>query len=165
MGLSVRAFADRAGFSASFISQLENGQVSPSIASLGEIASKLNVTLVDLMARSTESQSPIVRAKDREGFRSSWSKAQLAALTHNAGVLEALIVTLDPDGSSGGRPSPAHSEQFAFVTAGSLTLTLGDDEIPLRRGDAVQIDARTRHRWHNPSRSVAEILLVSVRSR
>lgn len=139
--------------------------MSPSIASLGSIAAELNVTLVDLMARSTETQSPVVRAKEREGFRSSWSKAQIAALTHNAGVLEALMVTLDPGGSSGGHPSPARSELFAFVTAGTPTLTLGDDQIALRRGDAVQIDARALHRWSNSSRAVAEILLVSVRSR
>ena len=50
--LSLRALAERAGFSASFISQLENGLVSPSIASLGKIASTLGVTLGDLFTTS-----------------------------------------------------------------------------------------------------------------
>jgi transcriptional regulator with XRE-family HTH domain len=44
-GLSLRTLAGRAGFSASFLSQLENGQVSPSIASLDRIAAELGVTL------------------------------------------------------------------------------------------------------------------------
>ena len=44
-GLSVRAFAAQTGFSPSFISQLENGQVSPSLGSLQKIADALGVTL------------------------------------------------------------------------------------------------------------------------
>jgi transcriptional regulator with XRE-family HTH domain len=43
-GLSVRAFAAQTGFSPSFISQLENGQVSPSLGSLQKIAEALGET-------------------------------------------------------------------------------------------------------------------------
>ena len=46
-GMSVRTLADLAGFSPSFISQIENGQVSPSIASLEKITATLNLTLAD----------------------------------------------------------------------------------------------------------------------
>ena len=42
---SVRAFAAQTGFSPSFISQLENGQVTPSLGSLQKIAETLGVTL------------------------------------------------------------------------------------------------------------------------
>jgi transcriptional regulator with XRE-family HTH domain len=45
--LSVRALAAQAGFSPSFISQVENEQASPSIASLERIATALGVTLVE----------------------------------------------------------------------------------------------------------------------
>ena len=45
LNMSVRSLASRAGFSPSFISQVENGLVSPSIASLERIASILDVTL------------------------------------------------------------------------------------------------------------------------
>jgi len=63
-GLSLRAFADRAGFSPSFISQLENGQVSPSIASLEKIAAQLNMTLKDFFAVPS-GDTPIIRASER----------------------------------------------------------------------------------------------------
>ena len=45
LNLSVRTLASKASFSPSFISQVENGLVSPSIASLERIASVLEVTL------------------------------------------------------------------------------------------------------------------------
>ncbi|HVS04161.1 MAG TPA: helix-turn-helix transcriptional regulator, partial [Thermoanaerobaculia bacterium] len=46
-GLSLRTLAGRAGFSPSFLSQVENGQSSPSIASLDRLAQALGLRLVD----------------------------------------------------------------------------------------------------------------------
>ena len=48
--VSMRAFAAQTGFSPSFISQLENGQVSPSLGSLQKIAEALGVTLGEFFA-------------------------------------------------------------------------------------------------------------------
>lgn len=166
-GLSLRAFADRLGFSPSFISQLENGQVSPSIASLEKIAAQLNITLKDFFATSTATDTPIVRAADRPSFRSSWSRAQVAALTSmgKGHALEALMVTLEPGGDSAKHPSPLTYDQFAIVFSGTLELTMGEEALNLRRGDAVQIPAGTRHRWSNRQRRSAQVVLVSTRLR
>jgi transcriptional regulator with XRE-family HTH domain len=43
-GMSLRALAERVDFSASFLSQIENGQCSPSISSMEKIANALGVT-------------------------------------------------------------------------------------------------------------------------
>jgi XRE family transcriptional regulator, regulator of sulfur utilization len=164
-GLSVRTLAERAGFSASFISQLENGQVSPSIASLEKIAATLNVTLAGLFAVSPRPEATVVRAAQRPGFRSSWSKARIEALTPLATphVLEGLMVTLDGGGSSGKRPDSVAYEQMAVVFSGRVILTMGDESIDVSRGDAVFIPAGMAHRWHNSYERAAEILLVSAR--
>jgi len=163
-GLSLRAFADRAGFSPSFISQLENGQVSPSIASLEKIAAQLNMTLKDFFAVPS-GDTPIIRASERPTFRSSWSRAQVAALTSmgKGHALEALMVTLEPGGESAKHPSPMRYDQFAIVFAGTLELTLADQTLLLTRGDAVQIAARIDHRWVNRHRRPAQVVLVSRR--
>jgi transcriptional regulator with XRE-family HTH domain len=60
-GMSLRTLASRAGFSASFLSQLENGQVSPSIASLDRIAGELGVTLATLFEASQAPVAAVVR--------------------------------------------------------------------------------------------------------
>ena len=96
-GMSLRAFADRSGFSPSFISQLENGQVSPSIASLAKISAALGITLPELFARSSDDESAVVRATARPTYHSSWSRADIAALTPRFGAMEGLIVTLEPE--------------------------------------------------------------------
>ena len=99
-GLSLRSLATRAGFSASFLSQLENGQVSPSIASLARIASQLGVTLADLFEATEDRPAIVVRADARPGFISSWSRARIESLVAAGGrrPFEALCVTLAPQG-------------------------------------------------------------------
>jgi quercetin dioxygenase-like cupin family protein len=155
--------ADRVGFSASFISQLENGQVSPSIASLGKISAGLNTTLANLFQIASHNRAAVVRSKQRPSFRSSWSRARIGSLTPPIGNLEALLVTLEPTGLSGKEPSTSQTDQFAFVVSGALELTLGDDVVTLRRGDSVQILAGVPHRWVNQFSRPAQFVVVSLR--
>ena len=165
-GLSLRTFAEQAGFSAGFISQLENGIVSPSIASLEKIASTLGVTLADLFA-PVSVQPAVVRADARPSFRSSWSKATIDALMplNASRTLQALMVTLDPGGASGKRPAAADGDQFAIVWEGRVALTHASEDIQLSRGDSVSIRAGVPHRWFNSWRTSAKILIVSSRGR
>src|SRR5581483_3550940 len=104
--LSVRTLANKAGFSPSFISQVENGQASPSIASLERIASALGVTLGEFFRTAELSLPSIVKASERRALQSQWSRARLEALAQ-AGIgskLEPVMITIAPGGSSGKRP-------------------------------------------------------------
>jgi len=162
-GLSVRTLAERAGFSASFISQLENGLVSPSIASLENIAKALGVSIVSFFTPPPEPSPRVVRADARPTFKSSWSKAQVSLLTprQSSDVLEALMVNVERGGSSGKHVSSLQTEQLVVVFAGTIELTVGDEPVVLACGDSVIVPAGTPHRWHNPGPSPAEILLVT----
>jgi transcriptional regulator with XRE-family HTH domain len=162
-GLSLRTFAELAGFSAGFISQVENSVVSPSIASLEKMASTLGVTLAELFTPASVPQAAIVRVDARPSFRSSWSKACIDALMPLNGSrrLEALMVTLDPGGANGKRPAPAGRDQFAMVWEGRVVLTHAGEDIQLNRGDSVLIRAGVAHRWFNAWREAAQVLIVS----
>jgi XRE family transcriptional regulator, regulator of sulfur utilization len=164
-GISLRTLAERAGFSPSFISQVENGQVSPSIASLEQIAATLNVTLADFFATPDTSEVVVVRADARPSFRSSWSRTRIDSLmaAGKAQPLEAIMVTIEAGGSSGKNAAGLSSDQLAVVFSGHPTLTLADDTVELDSGDAVLIRARTPHRWQNRERVAAQVLLVSSR--
>jgi transcriptional regulator with XRE-family HTH domain len=164
-GLSLRTLASRAGFSASFLSQLENGQVSPSIASLDRIAFELGVTLADLFEASQTPVAAVVRADARPGFTSSWSRARVESLTpaRTRRPLEAIAVTLAPRGASGKHATGHPTDEFAYVLRGPLTLVLGDDRLSLTTGDAAMIPRNTPHRWQNDGPASAQVLLVSIR--
>jgi len=166
-GMSVRAFAARTGFSPSFISQLENGQVSPSLGSLQKIAEVLGVSLGEFFAAAETGEEPlIVRLDDRRRLDSTWTDTHLEALGAMARSrrLEPVLAVFGPGGKSGQHPHAPACEEFAFIVKGRITLTLADEENVMVAGDAVTLPAQAPRLWENRSRETAEILIVSART-
>ena len=166
--VSVRAFAAQTGFSASFISQLENGQVSPSLGSLQKIAETLGVTLGEFFATAGDADEDlIVRPAERRRMDSTWTDAHLEALGSmtRGRRLEPVIAIFGPGGKSGKHLHSHSREEFAFVLRGRVTLTLGADVNELAPGDAVTLPAHARHRWENLGAESVEILMVATRAR
>ena len=164
-GLSLRALAGATEFSPSFISQLENGQVSPSIASMERIANTLGVTLGEFFASLGSAEGGVVvRVSERIELPSQWSHATIEALSpmNRGRLIEPILITLEPDGRSGKHPTSQPREEFAFVLEGEVELTLGPDTLRLRAGDAVTILRGELRRWINPGTTVARVLVVAA---
>jgi transcriptional regulator with XRE-family HTH domain len=165
-GISLRGLASQTGFSPSFMSQVENGQVSPSISSMERIAEALGVTLGEFFAAAAEGEGGlIVRAVDRQGLTSAWSSAEIEALSmpRPAVRLEPVLITLHPGGRSAKHPYAHSREEFAFVLEGRVTLTLGPDRHRLKKGDAATILPQELRLWVNEFARPARILIVSGR--
>lgn len=163
--VSVRALAAKCGFSPSFISQVELGQSSPSIASTERIASALGITLGHFFTVDAPSVPGVIRAKDRLILESAWSRAKIESLgaptKHSA--LETMLVTLKPGGASASRPHTRDVEQMTLIFRGTTHFQFEDDRHVLREGDAISIPPGVRHMWTNASRKPVQILIVTVR--
>lgn len=162
--MSVRALARLSGFSASFMSQVENGQVSPSISSMEKIAAAVGVTLGEFFEAAAGGRGgSIVRAGDRQSLGSGWSDAQIEALClpDSTARLEAILITLGPLARSGKHPYAHPREEFAFVLQGEMVLTLGPEEHRLRRGDAARILPGELRLWRNAGRARARVMIVA----
>ncbi len=166
--VSVRAFAAQTGFSPSFISQLENGLVSPSLGSLQKIAESLGVTLGEFFASTASGEENlIVRPSERRRLDSTWTDVHLEALGSmtRSRRLEPVLAVFGVGGKSGNQLHSHSREEFAFVLKGRVTLTLGDEENELKPGDAVTLPAHSPHRWENRGRETVEILMIASRAR
>jgi transcriptional regulator with XRE-family HTH domain len=165
-GLSVRALAARAGCSPSFISQVENGQASPSISSLERLVQPLGLTLGDFFRPAT-SPTTVVRLHERADLANTWSHAQIEALGPSGvgQALEPVMITLAPGGQSGSHPYVHGSDVFALVFEGDVLLSLGEAVHSLARGDAATFSAETPHRWQNSGQDAARVVVVSSRAR
>jgi transcriptional regulator with XRE-family HTH domain len=164
--VSVRAFAAETGFSASFISQVENGQVTPSLGSLHKIAEALGITLGEFFVTAEMGEETlIVRSGERHRLDSTWTDAHIESLgpMRSNHKLESMIAIFGPGGKSGKHPHAQAREEFAFVLQGEVTLTLADEENILSAGDAVTLPARAPRLWQNRTRQIAEILMISSR--
>lgn len=161
--LSVRTLAASAGFSPSFISQVENGQASPSIGSLERIAATLDITLAEFFGASEQRSSPVDRRAKRLRLESTWSKAEITRLGNEGSAIRAMMITVEPGGSSGKNAHPAPREELAVVFSGALTLTLDGETQGLSRGDAVTIPAGAARKWSNESDNPTDVLFITVR--
>jgi transcriptional regulator with XRE-family HTH domain len=161
--LTLRAVAEQAGFSASFLSQVENEQASPSISSMERIAAALGVTLGEFFQTVEQNPARVIRADSRQTLYSGWSNARLESLAGGEfSRLQPILITLKPGGTSGKRPAPAPLEEFAFVFSGSAVLTIQDVDHELNEGDAVSIPRGALRRWQNVTRTPTQVVLVSV---
>ncbi|MBI3965613.1 MAG: helix-turn-helix transcriptional regulator [Chloroflexi bacterium] len=162
--LSVRTLAARTEFSPSFISQVELGQASPSIASLERIAAALGVTLAEFFEAEAADAAAGEADPPRRQITSQWSRAQIQALggPGESRQLSPFLITIAPGGRSGNAPSIQPVEVFAAVIDGEVTLTLGNVVRALPRGDSVTIPAGTPHRWENLGTEEAKLVVVSV---
>lgn len=161
--LSLRDLGEKTGLSASFLSQLELGQVSPSIASLENIANVLNMNITYFFDDQTKPDSIVMRKDERKKIFSQKSKALIQPLAHEISKkkIEPFMLTLDVGGESGKHPySSHHGEEFGIVIKGEIKFILEDKEYLLEDGDNVYFNSKKPHKWKNIGRKKAIIILV-----
>jgi transcriptional regulator with XRE-family HTH domain len=164
-GLSLRVLASRVDFSASFLSQVELGQVSPSLASLERIAEALGIQLAALFAPTGARSSLVIHRHDEGVVRSGWSRATLRVLltAWPGQPVSAMLVALDPGGQSGKTPRQRPGRTFALCVSGSVALVTPAETFELSRGDSVCYETATLASiWRNVGSKVAEVLIVSL---
>jgi transcriptional regulator with XRE-family HTH domain len=164
-GVSLRTLASQTDFSPSFLSQIENGQCSPSISSMEKIANALGVTLGQFFRVAESSKAHLVRSDNRIRLALEWSRADIEALAFlgDGSRLQAVMVTIKPGGLSGKHPRSSKNHEFAFIYEGKTILTLEEADQLLQTGDSVTVPAGMSRRWRNESGEVTRILLVSVK--
>lgn len=162
--MSVRTLAAKTGFSPSLISQVEHGQVTPSIGSLERIALALGVSLGKFFAEPEMKSIGLVRTAFRQKLISTWSPVTIEALGSMNGTsrIEPVMITMAPGGRSGKYPITHVGEKFALVIEGEVSLTLEDEVHVLLTGDAITFTSATPHQWKNTGDGPARVVIVAV---
>jgi XRE family transcriptional regulator, regulator of sulfur utilization len=162
--MSLRALAERTDFTAGFLSQIENGQASPSISSMEKIAHALGVTLGQFFLSVNKQAVNVVRASDRVHMALDWSQADISALGSLSSnpQFRASMIRIRPGGITGKHARPSISDEFAMIFEGKAALKMQDSEYVLERGDSVTIVAGTGRQWRNESDALTEILVISL---
>ena len=158
-GLTLRRLAADAGVTESFLSQVERGVASPSIASVQRIARALGQSIAELFA-ADERAGSLVRVRDRRRVVYQGLGAIDEFLTRSTdGKLQVILSTIEPGGGTGDEPYTHDSdEEVVIVLEGSLDLWVGAEHYRLEAGDAVTHPSRVPHRNTNPGPGVARVL-------
>lgn len=158
-GLTLRRVAADAGVTESFLSQVERGVASPSIATVQRIARALGQSIAELFA-ADERAGIVVRARDRRRVVYQGLGAIDEFLTRATdGKLQVILSTIEPGGGTGDEAYTHDSdEEVVVVLEGSLDLWVGPEHFRLETGDAVTHSSRLPHRNTNPGPGVARVL-------
>ncbi len=158
-GETLRQLAAKAGVTESFLSQVERGAASPSIASVQRIARALGQSIAELFAED-EPAGSLVRVHDRRRIVYQGLGAVDEFLTRSTdGRLQVIMSTIEPGGGTGDEAYTHDSdEEVVIVLEGALDLWVGPEHYRLEAGDAVTHPSRVPHRNTNPGPGVARVL-------
>ena len=147
--LTLRELAARAAITESFLSQVERGVASPSIATVQRIARALGLSIAELFAERPSSS--LVRRADRNRISYPGLRAVDEFLTAAPnGRLQVILSTIEPGGGTGEEPYTHDSdEEVVIVLEGRLDVWVGAEHHVLHEGDALTLASRTPHRNTN----------------
>lgn len=161
-GLSLRAVAETAGVSESFLSQVERGVASPSVASLRGIAEALNESVASFFAEGEEAGGQVVRVADRRRLvhpKRHWEDVLLTP--RGSKHLQVILSTVEPGQGSGEEPySHDSDEECVLILEGRLEFWVAEKRYVLEEGDSLLFESRLPHRNLNPGPGSAKVLWV-----
>ena len=159
---TLKAVAERAGLSESFLSQIERGKASASVASLTRIAAALGVTVADLFEPHAARADARVLRNDRRPVLEFGNLGRKYLLTPRPlENLEVFVVELVPGGSTGDEPyTHGDSEELVVVLSGRIQLQLGEQLFELEQGDSIDYRSSIPHRVVNVGEADAKAMWI-----
>lgn len=159
-GLTVQQLAEATGLSKGFISQVENGRTSPSLATLQDLARSLETSVAYLVVE--EEQVPhVVRAGERPRMQVGGNTSRVEVLSAQPRRnLELIEVQLPPGVAAGDKRHYHHGEEVVLCLEGRVTLTCGEHVVVLEPGDACHFDGRVPHAIENAGETPARVIIA-----
>lgn len=162
-GMTLEVLADRVGVTKSYLSKVERGKSSPSIAIALRIAETLGVDAADIFG-TPEAERPGTVTVERAARRIDPASAPLPIHDPIAAVLPGKQMhpfVVHPSATGSG---PVHHEgdELVYVTEGIVKLTVDDEETVLHVGDSAYFDARRPHWLTAESGGCATALVVTT---
>jgi DNA-binding transcriptional MerR regulator/quercetin dioxygenase-like cupin family protein len=159
-GYSLARVAGAADVSVGFLSALERGHMSASVATLRRLARFYNVNILALFD-PTQANPGRVRPEERKVLEAG-AGVRMELLSWGNTVMEPHLFRIAPAAGSG--ESYSHEgEEFLYILKGCIEIELeGGEKNRLEQGDSFYFESSTQHRWHNPGKKEAWVLWVNT---
>jgi DNA-binding transcriptional MerR regulator/quercetin dioxygenase-like cupin family protein len=159
-GLSLAQVAKATGVSVGFLSALERGQMSASIATLRRIARYYRTNILSFFEPAKEN-SRVVKPSERKVLETT-KGVRMELLAWGNTLMEPHLFRIKPGGNSG--ESYTHEgEEFLHVLRGQFEIWLNQDEhYLLEPGDSLYFQSSTPHRWKNPGQTESWLLWINT---
>jgi len=159
-GFSLRTLSERCGLSINAISRIERGENSPTVASLRQLATALEVPITDFFAEEVPQVTVFVKRDRRPGSSANGVLLESLGTGLPEQRLEPFVLTLDPGAETTVNPVTHPGEEFVHCLEGRVEYFVGDQVYWLEAGDSLLFQAEQGHKCANTSQVPAVILLV-----
>ncbi|SEA32455.1 transcriptional regulator, XRE family with cupin sensor [Lachnospiraceae bacterium NK3A20] len=160
-GLTQQELADRTELTKGFISQLERGQVSPSVVTLLDLIECLGSTPAQFFQEDRPEQIVFGEADcfvktEEDGSTRKWLIPSAQKFE-----MEPLLVTLQPHAVLE-EDKPHSGEEFGYVLSGRIRVHFGDRVYSVRAGESFYYRTTQVHRISNPTAKPSKYLWIST---
>jgi len=164
-GLTLQQLATRAEITKSYLSKLERGLSSPTIATLLKLARALGLDSEQLIgANSRQDEIVVVKAADRIPFsrsdeREGYIYEAIAASRQSKSMMP--FIMCPPHAVDEEKDLVSHAgEELIFLVSGKMEVVFADRRIRMDAGDAIYFDASIPHRSRSIGKLQARALVV-----
>lgn len=161
-GWTLDQLAERSGVSRRMLVTVEQGAANPSIAILLRLSDALGIGLPTLVAADPDSPIHITRDGDRAPLWTSpaGGRAVLTTGTEAPDVVELWDWTLGPGDDHTSEAHSAGTRELVHVLAGTVIVTVADQEAELRCGDAATFPGDVPHGYRHAAGDPARFCLA-----
>jgi len=163
-GLSIQELARRSKIAPSFISQVERGINSISVASLKRILDAMKTSLSEFFKEDAGTAPKIFYKKEEMrniGTRNGLELFELAP-DYPDRKLQVLREVYAPGSDTGPETYCHDAEESSMCVEGSVEMIVGEETFVLREGDGVYFNSNTPHRVRNPFEKRAVVISVNT---
>ncbi len=158
--LTQQELADRTELTKGYISQLERGQVAPSVDTLFDLIESLGTTVSEFF--EDEEEQVVFSPEDfPEKIDDDGNSIQWIVPSAQKNQMEPLLVDL-PSGRKLEEEKPHEGEEFGYVLSGRICLHLGEKQYTVKAGESFYFRASRPHWIENVSGRSAGFLWVST---
>jgi transcriptional regulator with XRE-family HTH domain len=162
-GITLEQLAERTGLNKGYLSRIECGEKSPSIATLLKLSAALKVSMSQLFGEEVDDGDiHVVRRKPttRQVATRVAEVINLSGATSSAGLVTFL---LRPSETFEDERRAEHSgTEAAFVIEGSIEIQFFDRVLPLSKGDYAQFPGHLTHQLRRTSPQTTVLIVVSA---
>lgn len=163
LGMTLEALSEKTGMTKSYLSKVERGLNTPSIAAALKLATAFNVSVEELFTEGSTSQASysLVRNHERQTLSHNGHKADYAVLAHRVADLTLLPFIIRPPTTFADSTFKEHlGEEFLFVHEGEVEVDFMNERVILNCGDALHFNAQKPHRIRSVGEKQAQLLVV-----
>ena len=169
-GYTLKTVAEKAGFTASLISQIERDLVDPPISTLGSISKALDVSLLALIDDDAFLEAFDQNAVTRKDQRVKVGSAEFGAVhsllnPYKNRKMDVMLIEAEAGGSSGPGFHTHVGEEFEYVIQGIFEVEWNGKTYTLQEGDSLYIDSSKPHRWKNAGEKKMVVLAALIPSK